>query len=89
MSVVTVPTEGISTGTPRCATKAGTLRKVIDVALPSLTVAVMSISPAGASSVNRVIGSVASTMLVSMSTVATQMVLLPDIAGYSTCSMIT
>ena len=89
MSAATVATPGISSGTSRCAAKAGTLRKVTEVALPCSTVARISIRPAGASSVNVVTGSVTSTMPVSMSTVATQIVLVPDMAGYSTCSMIT
>ncbi len=46
-------------------------------------------SPAGASSTSSVTGSVDGTMPVSISTVATAMVLVPDIPGYSTCSMIT
>jgi hypothetical protein len=45
--------------------------------------------PAGASSVISVIGAFIGTMPVSSSAVATQIVLLPDIAGYSTCSMMT
>ena len=62
---------------------------MIEVALPCSTVARISISPAGASRVSVVTGSVTSTMPVSMSAVATQIVFVPDIAGYSTCSMIT
>ncbi len=34
-------------------------------------------------------GSLTSTIPVSMSTVATQIVLLPDMGGYSTCSIMT
>ena len=46
-------------------------------------------SPAGASRVSSVTGSVIGTMPVSRRTVATQIVFVPDIPGYSTCSMIT
>ncbi len=46
-------------------------------------------SPAGVSSLSSVTGSFAATIPVSMSTVTTQMVLLPDMAGYSVCSMMT
>ena len=49
----------------------------------------MRISPAGASSVSSVTGSTIGIMPVSSSTVATQIVLVPDMPGYSTCSMIT
>ena len=49
----------------------------------------MRISPAGASSVSSVTGSTIGNMPVSSSTVATQIVLVPDMPGYSTCSMIT
>ena len=68
---------------------AGTLRNVTPVTLPPAQVARIRISPAGASSVTSVIGSVIGSMPVSSSTVATQIVLVPDIPGYSTCSMIT
>jgi hypothetical protein len=44
---------------------------------------------AGDSSVNSVAGSSIGIMPVSSRTVATQMRLLPDIGGYSVCSMIT
>ena len=46
-------------------------------------------SPAGVSSVSLVMGSSEGTMPVSISAVVTQIVLVPDIGGYSTCSMIT
>jgi hypothetical protein len=46
-------------------------------------------SPAADSSTRFVTGSTASSMPVSSSTVATQIVLLPDITGYSIDSMIT
>ena len=46
-------------------------------------------SPAGASRVSSVTGSVIGSMPVSSSTVTTHIVFVPDIPGYSTCSMIT
>ena len=46
-------------------------------------------SPAGASSVSSVTGSRIGIIPVSSSAVVTQIVLVPDIGGYSTCSMIT
>ena len=49
----------------------------------------MPMSPAGDSSTSSVTGSVAVTIPVSISTVATAIVLVPDIPGYSTCSMMT
>ena len=60
-----------------------------DVTFIPVTAARIRISPAGASSTNSVTGSVIGTMPVSSSTVATQIVLLPDMTGYSVCSMIT
>jgi hypothetical protein len=65
------------------------LRKVTPVTLPPAQSAVTRISPAGASSVSSVTGSVIGNMPVSRSTVATHIVLVPDIPGYSTCSMTT
>ena len=47
------------------------------------------IKPAGASSVSSVTGSRIGTTPVSISTVAVQIVFVPDMPGYSTCSMIT
>jgi hypothetical protein len=46
-------------------------------------------SPAGASSVSSVTGSNIGSIPVSRRTVTTHIVLVPDIPGYSTCSMIT
>ena len=46
-------------------------------------------SPAGASRASSVTGSVIGSIPVSSSVVTTQIVLVPDIPGYSTCSMIT
>jgi len=57
--------------------------------LPRVTSASTAISPAGVSSLSRVTGSQTGTIPVSMSTVTTQMMLVPDMGGYSTCSMIT
>ena len=88
-STVTVPSPRTSTGVSRCVAKAGTLRKVTLRHLPPRTSASTAIRPAGVSSFRRVMGSVTFTMPVSISTVTVQMVLVPDIAGYSTCSMIT
>ena len=73
----------------RWVAKAGTLRNVTPVTLPPAHVARIRISPAGASSVISVTGSVIGSMPVSSSAVATQIVLVPDMPGYSTCSMIT
>ena len=47
------------------------------------------VSPAGDSNNSSVTGSSAATMPVSMSTVVTAIVLVPDMPGYSTCSMMT
>ena len=69
--------------------KHGTFSSSTHSTLPARQPAVMSIGPPGASSRNVVIGSRISTMPVSSSTVATQMVFEPDIAGYSVGSMIT
>jgi len=73
----------------RCVANAGTLRKVTCCTLPPAQSARMRIRPAGASSVSSVTGSRIGTMPVSSSTVATQIVFVPDMPGYSTCSMIT
>ena len=72
-----------------CTAKAGTFSKVTPRTLPSSTAASTSMSPAGVSSLSRVRGSAPFTMPVSMRAVTTQMVLVPDMPGYSTCSMIT
>src|SRR5450759_4439346 len=88
-SIVTVPRLRTSTLASRCVAKAGTLRKVTLRTLPWRTSASTAIRPAGVSSLRCVTGSTALTMPVSISTVTTQMVLVPDIGGYSTCSMMT
>ena len=59
------------------------------VTLPSWHAALTRISPAGASSVSSVTGSVIGSIPVSSRTVTTHIVFVPDIPGYSTCSMIT
>ena len=69
--------------------KAGTFSKVTPVTLPWLTSARTGISPAGDSSVSFVTGSLAGIIPVSSRTVVTAMVFVPDIGGYSTCSMMT
>jgi len=84
-----VPIVGTSIVASRCVAKAGTLRKVTPVTLPPAQVARIRIRPAGASSVTSVTGSVIDSMPVSSRAVATQIVFVPDIPGYSTCSMIT
>ena len=56
---------------------------------PSSTVAVTRTRPAGVSRFSSVTGSSAGTIPVSMSTVVTQIVFVPDMGGYSVCSMIT
>ncbi len=69
---------------------AGTLRKVTPRDLAAArTRRVTRIRPAGDSRVSSVTGSVIGSMPVSSSTVATQIVFVPDMPGYSTCSMIT
>src|SRR5450759_1148894 len=88
-SIVTVPRLRTSTLASRCVAKAGTLRKVTLRTLPWCTSASTAIRPAGVSSLRCVTGSTALTMPVSISTVTTQMVLVPDIGGYSTCSIMT
>ncbi len=88
-STVTDPSCGTSTTASRYAAYAGTLRNVTLSHFPSRTAAWTRITPAGVSSVNSVTGSVAGTIPVSIRAVTTQIVLEPDIGGYSTCSMIT
>jgi hypothetical protein len=65
------------------------LVNVTPVTFPSLQSQRSLISPAGASRTSSVTGSVIGTMPVSSSTVAVQIVLLPDIAGYSVDSAMT
>jgi hypothetical protein len=89
MSARTAPTVGTSSITSRRTANAGTFSNVTPVTLPAATSQRTRINPAGASSTNSVTGSRGETMPVSSSTVATQIALLPDIAGYSVCSMIT
>ena len=72
-----------------CVANAGTFRKVTPVTLPSRHSAVTRMSPAGASSASSVTGSCIGSIPVSSSTVTTHIVFVPDIPGYSTCSMIT
>ena len=69
--------------------KAGTFRNVTAVTLPSRHSALTRMRPAGASSVSSVTGSIIGSIPVSSRTVATHIVFVPDIPGYSTCSMIT
>src|SRR5260370_38632698 len=88
-STVTVPKPRTSTLASRCVTNAGTLRDVTFRTLLWCTSASTAISTAGVSSFRCVTGSMAFTIPVSISTVTTQMVLVPDIGGYSTCSMMT
>ena len=76
-------------GVSRWVANAGRLRNVTPVTLPPAHVARIRISPAGASSTISVIGSVIGSIPVSSRTVATHIVLVPDMPGYSTCSMIT
>ncbi len=64
-----------------------TLRNDTLVTLPSRQSARMPISPAGASRVISVTGSTMGRIPVSSNAVTTQIVLLPDIGGYSLCSM--
>ncbi|MNC37964.1 hypothetical protein D3C75_865490 [compost metagenome] len=70
-----------------CAANAGTFWKVTALTLPPSHRALMRISPAGASSTSSVSGSCIGSMPISSSTVTTEMVLPPDITGYSICSM--
>ena len=65
------------------------MRNVTPPTLPSAHSARTRMSPAGASSVSSVTGSIIGSMPVSSRTVTTHIVFVPDIPGYSTCSMIT
>ena len=78
-----------SSGASSRSAKQGTFSSSTHSALPSRQPALISIGPAGASSRNVVTGSTISTIPVSRSTVATQIVFEPDIPGYSVGSMIT
>ena len=82
-----LPRPSTSSCASRCAAKHGTFVSSTLSHLPSLQRAVTSTTPAGASSRTVVSGSCISTMPVSSSTVATQIVFEPDIAGYSVGSM--
>jgi len=62
---------------------------VTPVTLPFAQAARTCTRPAGASRTRSVTGSVIGTMPVSSSAVVTQIVFVPDIGGYSTCSMMT
>ena len=73
----------------RWVANAGTLRNVTPVTLPPAQFARTRMSPAGASSAISVTGSCIGSIPVSSRAVTTQIVLVPDIPGYSTCSMIT
>ena len=88
-SSVTVPTPATSTGASRCWTNAGTLRNFTWRTRPPSQRQVTSMSPAGASSVRRVSGSRMGRMPVSRMAVTVQIVLEPDIGGYSVDSMMT
>ena len=85
-STVTVPSPATSTFASRWTANAGTFLNSTRVTLPSLQLALTRISPAGASSVSSVTGSCISMIPVSSRTVTTQMVLEPDMGGYSVCS---
>ena len=76
-----------STGASRRSANAGTLVSSTLSQRPSRQVARTSTTPPGASSRSTVSGSRISTMPVSSSTVAVQIVFDPDIAGYSVGSM--
>ena len=69
--------------------KAGTFSNSTRFTLPRSTSARTRIRPAGDSRVSSVTGSVCGTIPVSISTVTTAIVFVPDMPGYSTCSMIT
>jgi hypothetical protein len=73
----------------RWVANAGTFRNVTPVTLPPAQSARTPIRPAGVSRVNVVTGSVIGSMPVSRRTVTTHIVFVPDMPGYSTCSMIT
>jgi hypothetical protein len=86
-STVSVPSPSTSSVASRRSAKQGTLVNSTLSHLPSRHDARTSTTPAGASSRSVVSGSRISTMPVSSSTVATQIVFEPDIAGYSVGSM--
>lgn len=93
-STVTVPTLGTSIGTSRWKAKAATFWSVTRVTLLFATLlfatsAWIRMRPPGASSPNSVTGSCIGIVPVSSRTVATHIVLLPDIGGYSMGSMTT
>jgi hypothetical protein len=78
-STLIVPSPGTSTCRSSANTKAGTLSKVTLTHLPSRHSAVTGTSPAGASSVSLVTGSVIGSMPVSSRAVTVQIVFVPDI----------
>ena len=86
-STVIVPSPSTSSGASSRSAKQGTFVSSTLSQRPSRQRARTSTTPAGASSRSVVSGSRISTMPVSSSTVATQIVFEPDIAGYSVGSM--
>ena len=86
---MTEPSWGTSITASRWVANAGTLRNVTPVTLPSRQSARTRMSPAGASRVSSVTGSVIGNIPVSRRAVTTHIVFVPLIPGYSTCSMIT
>ena len=88
-STVTVPRPGTSTCASRRSANAGTFVSSMLSTRPSRQAQRTSTTPAGASSRSTVSGSRSSTIPVSSSTVATQIVFEPDMSGYSVGSMIT
>ena len=86
-STVTVPSPSTSTGASIRSAKHGTFVSSTLSHLPPLHLARTSTRPAGASRLNVVSGSCISTIPVSSSTVATQIVFDPDMGGYSVGSM--
>jgi hypothetical protein len=84
-SIVPIPSTSI--GASRRSAKQGTFVNSTLSQRPSRQAALTSTTPAGASRRSVVSGSRSSTMPVSSSTVATQIVFEPDIAGYSVGSM--
>jgi hypothetical protein len=86
-STVSEPSPSSSSGASSRSAKQGTFVSSTDSHLPSRHTAVTSTTPAGASRRTVVSGSRISTIPVSSSTVATQIVFEPDIAGYSVGSM--
>ena len=86
-STISVPRPSTSSSASNRSAKHGTFVSSTLSTRPLRQRAVTSTSPAGASSRSVVSGSRNSTIPVSSSTVATQIVFDPDIAGYSVGSM--